>query len=139
MTFHGKNQELIVNETIEGFEDISSKANGLHVTKKLLALCLEPKYMMKQAPIAVKIIENSLDLAQNPYGNYAIQIALKTFPYELSCGIMASFKGKMGQLSITKYASNVVERCLEIAKPGLQAELLNEFIQSESLSCNNQT
>eukprot|EP00831_Metopus_contortus_P019672 TRINITY_DN18556_c0_g1_i8.p1 TRINITY_DN18556_c0_g1~~TRINITY_DN18556_c0_g1_i8.p1 ORF type:complete len:156 (+),score=25.67 TRINITY_DN18556_c0_g1_i8:160-627(+) len=63
----------------------------------------------------------------------AVQIALEKYPQDLSAFFISSIKGKISQLSITKYSSNVVERCLEYALPSLQTELIEEIMEHETL------
>eukprot|EP00831_Metopus_contortus_P064513 TRINITY_DN57736_c0_g1_i1.p1 TRINITY_DN57736_c0_g1~~TRINITY_DN57736_c0_g1_i1.p1 ORF type:complete len:500 (-),score=52.74 TRINITY_DN57736_c0_g1_i1:142-1641(-) len=77
------NKEIIVNELIHSFVDTACNANGLCVIKKLLALCGREKYAKYQANILDKIVSRGIELSQNPYGNYAVQIALEKYPHVL--------------------------------------------------------
>lgn len=110
----------------------SCNANGLCVIKKLLAVVLNMDLTCYQHDIIEKICSHSIEMAQNPYGNYAVQIVLETFPHESTNSIVESIKGKLIQLSIMKYSSNVVERCLENSLPPTRDALLREIIESES-------
>lgn len=112
---------------------ICGNANGLHVAKKLIGLCQGSGNVRFQAGVIGKIATHSIELAQNPYGNYALQIVLDTYS-PLSCEvIIESIKGKVAHLSITKYSSNVVERCLEKAPAKLRGELISELTQATNL------
>jgi len=122
-----------MKEVIDDLCRTCGNANGLHVVKKLIALSSKGEYEKYQPKIVAAMIANSIEMAQNPYGNYALQIVLDCFPSDLSVGIIESIKGKVAQLSLTKYSSNVVERCMEKSGEKLRAELLKELIHSENL------
>lgn len=51
---------------------MANNSNGLCVIKKIIIHCNKKSTLEK---IQSKLIENSLILIQNPYGNYAIQVA----------------------------------------------------------------
>lgn len=81
--------------------------------------------------LIAKIVDNSMELAQSPYGNYAIQVALTTFSIEQCRPLLNSFKGKYAQLSMLKFSSNAVEKCVEKADLKLRNEIITEIISSE--------
>lgn len=59
-----------------------------------------------------KLVENAMELAQNPYGNYAIQQAFEYWDKEICQDIIPKFIGKVYQLSMQKCSSNVIDRCI---------------------------
>ena len=132
LLFRGKNQELIIQEVVQDMVHTCSNPNGLHVAKKLITLCLRPEYEKYQQPVITILAAHCIELAQNPYGNYGMQIVLDSYPAENCVQIIESIKGKIANLSITKYSSNVVERCLEKASPELRIELITELIQASN-------
>ncbi len=135
LQFHGKNQETIIREIIHDLLHTCGNANGLHVVKKLIRLCLRPDYVRFQSGVIGMVAAQSIELAQNPYGNYALQIVLDSYS-PASCAVIAeSIKGKVAHLSLTKYSSNVVERCMERAAPRLRSELISELTQATNLIC----
>ena len=69
------------------------------------------------------MIENSLILIQNPFGNYALQTVIDNWELEDIKELIYTFKDKCVILSIQKYSSNVIERCIEKSE-----EFLNNFI-----------
>lgn len=127
----------MIQELIEEFKFTSSNSFGLCVIKKLLALCIKEEYAKFQPSILKEIVSACIELSQNPYGNYAVQITLETFDPLLCDSIIESLKGKLTQLSITKYSSNVVERCLERALPKTKELLLQELNSSDSIISTN--
>eukprot|EP00826_Nyctotherus_ovalis_P001206 TRINITY_DN10163_c0_g1_i5.p1 TRINITY_DN10163_c0_g1~~TRINITY_DN10163_c0_g1_i5.p1 ORF type:complete len:163 (-),score=62.55 TRINITY_DN10163_c0_g1_i5:146-634(-) len=103
--------------------------NGLCLIKKVIVACAKfPDLMPK---LMSKMVEHSMELAQNPYGNYAIQVALETFSTEECRPLLGSFKGKYAQLSMLKFSSNAVEKCIEKADLQLRNEIITEIISSD--------
>ena len=78
-----------------------------------------------------KMTESSIELAQSPYGNYAIQVALESFTIEQCEPLLKSIQGKYAQLSMLKFSSNAVERCIEKASPKMRDDIIKEIITSE--------
>lgn len=46
------------------------------------------------------LVENAIELAQNPYGNYAIQKAFEFWDKEMCQDLIPKFFGKVYQLSL---------------------------------------
>eukprot|EP01022_Parablepharisma_sp_SALTPOND_P000764 TRINITY_DN105014_c0_g1_i1.p6 TRINITY_DN105014_c0_g1~~TRINITY_DN105014_c0_g1_i1.p6 ORF type:complete len:551 (-),score=82.26 TRINITY_DN105014_c0_g1_i1:14827-16479(-) len=121
-----------MKEIIADLPHTCGNANGLHVAKKLISLSTKGEYEKYQSEIVKMMMKNSIEMAQNPYGNYALQIVMDSYPIEKCAGVIESIKGKVGHLSITKYSSNVVERCMEKAGEKLRAELITELINADN-------
>ena len=72
--------------------------------------------------------ENGLYLIQQSYGNFVIQVIIECWDdYK---DIINIFKGHFFNLSLEKYASNVIERCIE-----KNEDILNDYI-NEIISSN---
>ncbi|KAM7471957.1 hypothetical protein LguiA_010140 [Lonicera macranthoides] len=87
--------------------------------------------------IVDEILESSFLLAQDQYGNYVTQHVLERGnPHERS-QIISMLTGKVVQMSQHKYASNVIEKCLEHCSTAEQEllidEILNQPEESDSL------
>lgn len=66
--------------------------------------------------IIIKNLEDKLMLiVQDPYGNYAIQHALEVYGPYICFNIIKIILGNIVSLSIQKYSSNVVERCIQFS------------------------
>lgn len=122
-----------MTEIIEDLPRASNNPNGLYVTKKLLSLTLKPEYENYKTEVVEMMIKNAIEMAQNPYGNYAVQIVLDTYPLTLITGIIEMLKGRIVNLSLIKFSSNVIERCIEKADDDLKEQLIRELMESESL------
>lgn len=81
-----------------------------------------------------KLAEHALDLVQSPYGNYAIQHALEEWGGPPCTKVLQSLEGRMMQLSIQKFSSNVVEKIFCVAPPELRYRFIDELIHSDKMS-----
>lgn len=52
--------------------------------------------------------------AQDSFGNYCVQYVLELGQREASAGIMRTLAGHVAELSMQKFSSNVVEKCLKL-------------------------
>ena len=80
-----------------------------------------------------KLVDNSIELSQNPYGNYAIQQAFENWSAEICQQMIPCFFGKFYQLSMQKFSSNVIDRCLQKAKPEYLSIMMQELITCDRL------
>lgn len=99
-----KNKYFIIKEILGHISELSTDRLGLCVIKKCV----------KDPQVFTEIIEHSLLLMQDPYGNYAVQLVLEIWKEECTFGFINEIKGKTAQLCIQKYASNVMEKGMKI-------------------------
>jgi hypothetical protein len=121
----------ISNFILENFVFLVNNSNGLCIVKKEILL----EYKNKNdnfKELKQLIIENSLILIQNPFGNYALQMAIDNWEINDLQEIFSTFKGRYVFLSIQKYSSNVIERCIEKSE-----EFLTNFIYEISNDNNS--
>ncbi|CAG9326353.1 unnamed protein product [Blepharisma stoltei] len=122
-----KDTSFIIRELLGHVTELAIDKLGLCVIKK----CIGNYEVYKE------LLSNAHILVQDPYGNYAIQQTLDLWG-EASHEVLANkFKGKVAQLCIQKYASNVMEKCMhfEYLREALAAELLNEEKMKMVLNC----
>jgi hypothetical protein len=109
--FSQTNIDFLYNVLIENFVELANHCNGLCAIKKLIMHASSEVSIEK---IKYILAENALILVQNPYGNYAIQTALEYWQNDEDIiPILTKIRGKYVTLSIQKYSSNVIEKCLE--------------------------
>ena len=75
--------------------------------------------------------KNALFLIKQSYGNFVIQVIIES--WEDYKEITDLLKGHFFSLSLEKYASNVIERCIEKDKDILE-NYINEIIESNRIS-----
>ena len=116
-----KNKHFIVKEILTHVAELSMDRLGLCMIKKCI----------KDPQVFTEIIEHSLMLMQDPYGNYAVQIALDLWKEECTFEFISGIQGKTAQLCIQKYASNVMEKGMKIEP--IRLAILKEIINEDKL------
>ena len=109
---------FIYNYIVDNFLDLANNNNGICIIKKILTFTHKKKLHDK---IKAIIKENGLQLISHPYANFVIQIVVDCWSDYKE--ILVLFDKKYYNLSLEKYASNVVERCIE-----KDEEILNNYI-----------
>jgi hypothetical protein len=110
---------FIYSYIFEKFLYIANNNNGICIIKKILTFTHKKKLHEKIKNI---VKENAMYLIQQSYGNFVIQIIVEHWnDYR---DIINLYKGQFFKLSLEKYASNVIERCIE-----KDEEILNEYIE----------
>ena len=118
---------FIYNYIIENFLDLANNNNGICVVKKILTFT-HKKNIHDRLKVIIK--ENALQLIIHPYANFVIQIVVDCWPdYK---DILVLFEKKYFNLSLEKYASNVVERCIEKDEEILD-NYINEIVDSNRI------
>ena len=97
------------DEIYEKFIELSTNNCGLCVVKILVAKTVKQENRKK---LMGKLIANAIELAQNPYGNYALQQAFEHWDKEIVQELIPQFFNKVFQLSMQKCSSNVIDRCI---------------------------
>ena len=111
----------------EKFLYLSNNSYGICIIKKVLAFTHKKKLHEKLKSI---VKENCLYLIQQSYGNFVIQVIIECWDdYK---DIINIFKGHFFNLSLEKYASNVIERCIEKNEDILN-DYINEIINSNCI------
>jgi hypothetical protein len=60
------------------------------------------------------IQKNCLEIIQNPFGNYIIQHILEEWGPEISKDVTKLIHQNIISLSMQKFSSNVVEKCMDL-------------------------
>ena len=118
----------IMKFILDNFLFLANNANGLCVIKKEI-VCENKKENFEQ--LKKEIVTHALVLIQNPYGNYALQTAIDNWDLEDCEELMHIFEGKCSVLSLQKYSSNVIERCIE-KNPAFLDKFINEILSDNS-------
>ncbi|KAJ3439418.1 pumilio homology domain family member [Anaeramoeba flamelloides] len=114
----------IFKAIVENYMIIAGHKHGCCVMQR----CIDFAPRKYRDALTGNIIKNVVKLIQNPFANYVIQYMLNTDI--CSEDIIESVKGKMINLSIQKFSSNVVEKCLRVANDKTRKILIDEFINN---------
>ena len=117
----------ISNFILDNFLFLANNSNGLCIVKKEITLESKKENFER---LKSELYNNAMVLIQNPYGNYALQMSIDLWGIDDVKEIIESFYGKCSVLSIQKYSSNVIERCLEKSAQFLE-NFVNEICSNE--------
>ena len=109
---------FIYSYIFDNFLYIANNNNGICIIKKILSFTNKKSLHDKLKAI---VIENAIYLIQQSYGNFVIQVIIESWSDYKE--IISLFKDHFFKLSLEKYASNVIERCIE-----KDEEILNDYI-----------
>eukprot|EP00930_Biecheleria_cincta_P035636 TRINITY_DN24496_c0_g1_i1.p1 TRINITY_DN24496_c0_g1~~TRINITY_DN24496_c0_g1_i1.p1 ORF type:complete len:979 (+),score=209.52 TRINITY_DN24496_c0_g1_i1:114-3050(+) len=112
--------------------EVAHHPYGLCVLKKCISQAKQPG--KHRSMLLQQLTNHALDLVQSPYGNYAIQHALEEWGGEVCTSIFEKLEGRMMQLSIQKFSSNVVEKLFCLAPPDFRNRFISELVESEKMS-----
>ena len=118
---------FIYSYIFDNFLFLANHNNAICIIKKILTFTNKKNLHEKLKNI---VIENALHLIQQSYANFVIQIIIECWnDYK---DIIILFKNHFFKLSLEKYASNVIERCIEKDEAILN-DYINEIINSNCI------
>ena len=111
----------------DNFLNLANNANGICLVKKILTF----KQKINLHEKIKKIVkENAYNLIQHPYGNFVIQVIVEYWDDYLE--IINLYKNNFFNLSLEKYASNVMERFIE-KDENILKEFIDEIVNSNRI------
>ena len=116
-----KNRFFIIEELRDHVTALVVDKQGLCVLKKCIS----------NYDIFERIASNASTFMQDPYGNYAVQIVIDFWKSESVKFIAPQISGKVPQLCIQKFSSNVIEKCLQVEE--MKPFVLQEMHSEENL------
>jgi len=119
--------DFIVQPVIDHVFELCVHTYGCRVIQRILEHCLEKQ----TRPIIDQILAEIHTLTKNEFGNYVIQHILEHGKFQGDKNkIVKSIKGKVIELSNHKFASNVVEKCLQYGSEKDRKEIIDEFMEA---------
>lgn len=109
--------------------DVARHRHGCCVIQR----CLDSPSSPARSNLVKRIVEKSLDLMQDAYGNYVVQYVLDVCDDEEAAAICQSVVGKISLLAIQKFSSNVMEKCLERSTDRVKEHYLRELSQADKI------
>ncbi|KAL7100451.1 hypothetical protein ACP275_09G146000 [Erythranthe tilingii] len=124
-----ENIDFIISAFQGQVATLSTHPYGCRVIQRVLEHCSDD---VRCGTIVDEILESAPDLARDQYGNYVTQHVLERGKPLVRSQIIRKLCGKIVQMSQHKYASNVVEKCLEFGDAAEREFLIDEILlQSE--------
>ncbi|KAI4386308.1 hypothetical protein MLD38_004249 [Melastoma candidum] len=104
--------------------ELATDRHGCCVLQK----CLSHSGGKERQLLIHEIVSNALILSQDPFGNYVVQYVFELHVPEVMMEILDHLEGKFVDLSMQKYSSNVVEKCLKFSGDERRARIIRELI-----------
>lgn len=121
--------QFIFDAVAASVEDVARHRHGCCVIQR----CLDSRHSAARSHLVSRIVEKSLELMQDAYGNYVVQYVLDVCGDDEVHAICESVIGKVCLLAIQKFSSNVMEKCLERCTDRVREEYLNELNDSDRI------
>ncbi|KAH9192564.1 hypothetical protein AeNC1_005468 [Aphanomyces euteiches] len=96
----------------------------------VLQRCVDAANASQKKEVIAQVEKHAMKLMQDPYGNYVVQYVLDACLPADALGVMEKCVGHIFELSIQKFSSNVIEKCLELAPDYLRQTFVKEIIAS---------
>lgn len=121
--------QFIFEAVAVSVEDVARHRHGCCVIQR----CLDSRHSTARSNLVERIVEKSLELMQDAYGNYVVQYVLDVCGDDEVHAICESVIGKVSVLAIQKFSSNVMEKCLERCTESVREEYLNELNDTDRI------
>uniref|UniRef100_M4BTR1 C3H1-type domain-containing protein n=1 Tax=Hyaloperonospora arabidopsidis (strain Emoy2) TaxID=559515 RepID=M4BTR1_HYAAE len=93
----------------------------------VLQRCLDAANKAQKAEVIEQVERQAMKLMQDPYGNYVVQYVLDSCTAEEAFGVITKPLGHIYELSVQKFSSNVIEKCLEKAPERVRQKYIAEI------------
>lgn len=124
-----KHSRFVFDAVAESVGDVARHRHGCCVIQR----CLDSPPGPARSNLVLRIVEKSLELMQDAYGNYVVQYVLDVCADEDVHAVCESVVGKVNLLAIQKFSSNVMEKCLERCTDHVKEEYLAELSDPERI------
>ncbi|OWB73593.1 RNA binding protein [[Candida] boidinii] len=108
--FQNSDLQFIIDSICGNMVQVSTHKHGCCVLQK----CLTKSNHAQINQLGQEIIRNAIILTQDPFGNYVVQYLITLEIMELNKDLVTLMGPFIGELSVQKFSSNVVEKCLRI-------------------------
>ncbi|XP_010257692.1 PREDICTED: uncharacterized protein LOC104597686 [Nelumbo nucifera] len=109
--------------------ELATDRHGCCVLQK----CLGHSDGEQRRRMICEITSNALLLSQDPFGNYVVQYVFELRMPWATMDVLNQLEGNYAYLSMQKYSSNVVEKCLKYAAEEHRPQIIQELINTSRL------
>eukprot|EP00934_Nitzschia_sp_Nitz4_P000546 Nitzschia sp. Nitz4//scaffold76_size158648//49144//51696//NITZ4_002539-RA/size158648-processed-gene-0.263-mRNA-1//-1//CDS//3329557824//546//frame0 len=120
---------FVFDAVAESVGDVARHRHGCCVIQR----CLDSPPGPARSHLVHRIVDKSLELMQDAYGNYVVQYVLDVCSDEDVHAVCESVVGKVTLLAIQKFSSNVMEKCLERCTDRVKEQYLNELSDQDRI------
>ncbi|KAK9389269.1 armadillo-type protein [Lipomyces mesembrius] len=119
-------QQFIFDAVSENCVAVGTHRHGCCVLQR----CIDHASDAQKQQLVNEITTHAFTLVQDPFGNYVTQYVLDLCDAKYSDPLIRRFSGNVCTLSMQKFSSNVIEKCIRIAEPSTRKILIDELLSS---------
>ncbi|KAJ7596798.1 ARM repeat-containing protein [Mycena floridula] len=124
-----EDNQFIYNAVAANCVEVATHRHGCCVLQR----CIDHASDHQRVQLVNEITFNALTLVQDPYGNYVVQYILDLNDNRFSDGVIRQFAGNVCALSVQKFSSNVIEKCVRVAEHSTRKMLIEELLNRTRL------
>jgi len=124
-----KYSHFVFDAVANSVGDVARHRHGCCVIQR----CLDSSPSVARTNLVRRIVEKSLELMQDAYGNYVVQYVLDVCSDQDVHSVCESVIGKVKHLAIQKFSSNVMEKCLDRCTDRIREIYLMELSNPERI------
>lgn len=124
-----EDNQFIYNAVAAHCVEVATHRHGCCVLQR----CIDHASEGQRVQLVAEITYNALSLVQDPFGNYVVQYVLDLSIPRFTDAVVRQFVGNVCQLSVQKFSSNVIEKCIRVSEPGVRKELIEELLNRARL------
>ncbi|KAI0700403.1 ARM repeat-containing protein [Cytidiella melzeri] len=124
-----EDNQFIYNAVAANCVEVATHRHGCCVLQRCIDHASEPQ----RVQLVNEITYNALTLVQDPYGNYVVQYILDLNDSRFSDAVIRQFTGNVCALSVQKFSSNVIEKCVRVAEHSTRKILIGELLNRTRL------
>jgi len=121
--------QFICDAIMENITEICTHKVGCTVVNR----CIDNANPEQLEKLVDRITDNSLVLVQDQFGNYVVQHLLSNNK-SYSNKLIKSLLGNIAELSVQKFSSNVIEKCLQVADTETYENIIKEITEADILN-----
>ncbi|KAG5654281.1 hypothetical protein H0H81_005130 [Sphagnurus paluster] len=124
-----EDNQFIYNAVAANCVEVATHRHGCCVLQR----CIDHASDHQRVQLVTEITYNALTLVQDPYGNYVVQYILDLNDNRFSDAVIRQFAGNVCALSVQKFSSNVIEKCVRVAEHNTRKMLIEELLNRTRL------
>ncbi|KDQ17686.1 hypothetical protein BOTBODRAFT_105309 [Botryobasidium botryosum FD-172 SS1] len=124
-----EDNQFIYNAVAAHCVEVATHRHGCCVLQR----CIDHASDSQRVQLVTEITYNALTLVQDPYGNYVVQYILDLNDNRFSDAVIRQFIGNVCALSVQKFSSNVIEKCIRVAEHNTRKMLIEELLNRNRL------
>ncbi|KAF9072675.1 ARM repeat-containing protein [Rhodocollybia butyracea] len=124
-----EDNQFIYNAVAANCVEVATHRHGCCVLQR----CIDHASDHQRIQLVNEITFNALTLVQDPYGNYVVQYILDLNDNRFSDAVIRQFAGNVCALSVQKFSSNVIEKCVRVAEHSTRKMLIEELLNRTRL------